>query len=81
MLFVDIKEKNATSSAFSSETCFLCRADTSHWLCNLFPPFVRSVGDESQSNQTGLLEMSFQNGDAFGDEDKGFDLLGSDVND
>lgn len=42
---------------------------------------MRSVGDESQSHQSGLLEMSFQNGDAFGDEDKGFDLLGSDVND
>ncbi|XP_036959811.1 double-strand-break repair protein rad21-like protein 1 [Acanthopagrus latus] len=32
-------------------------------------------GDESQSHQTGLLEMSFQTGDTFGDEDKGFDLL------
>ncbi|XP_051281017.1 double-strand-break repair protein rad21-like protein 1 [Dicentrarchus labrax] len=36
-------------------------------------------GDESQSHQTGLLDMSFQSlaqhGDTFGDEDKGFDLL------
>lgn len=40
------------------------------------------VGDESQSHKTGLLDMSFQSlaqhGDAFGDEDRGFDILGSD---
>ncbi|XP_042347001.1 double-strand-break repair protein rad21-like protein 1 [Plectropomus leopardus] len=36
-------------------------------------------GEESQSHQTGLLDMSFQSlaqhEDAFGDEDKGLDLL------
>ncbi|XP_059188239.1 double-strand-break repair protein rad21-like protein 1 [Centropristis striata] len=36
-------------------------------------------GDESQSHQSGLLDTSFQSlgqhGDAFGDEDKTFDLL------
>lgn len=41
------------------------------------------VGDESHIDQTGLLDMSFQSlahrGDSFGDEDKGFDLLGSDL--
>lgn len=40
------------------------------------------VGDESQIYQTGLLAMSLQSlshkGDAFGDEDKGFDLQGRD---
>lgn len=38
------------------------------------------VGDESQIDHTGLLDMSLQSlthyGDAFGDEDKGCDLLG-----
>ncbi|XP_056896627.1 double-strand-break repair protein rad21-like protein 1 isoform X3 [Takifugu flavidus] len=36
-------------------------------------------GDESQINHTGLMDMSLQSlshhGDAFGDEDRGFDLL------
>ncbi|KAM9351023.1 double-strand-break repair protein rad21-like protein 1 [Symphorus nematophorus] len=40
---------------------------------------LAGFGDESQSHQTGLLDMSFQSltqhADTFGDEDKGFDLL------
>ncbi|XP_044067472.1 double-strand-break repair protein rad21-like protein 1 isoform X2 [Siniperca chuatsi] len=40
---------------------------------------LADFGDESQSHHNGLLDMSFQSlaqhGDAFGDEDKGFDLL------
>lgn len=50
----------------------------------IFPSFcvLWRVGDESQGRQNGLLDISFhslaQHGDAFGDEDKGFDLLGSD---
>ncbi|XP_049922219.1 double-strand-break repair protein rad21-like protein 1 [Epinephelus moara] len=45
---------------------------------NGFLSFI-DFGDESQSHQNGLLDMSFQSlaqhGDTFGDEDKGFDLL------
>ncbi|KAM7411427.1 hypothetical protein PAMA_021426 [Pampus argenteus] len=40
---------------------------------------LTDIVDESQSRQTGLLDMSFhslgQHGDAFGDEDTGFSLL------
>ncbi|TKS76859.1 Double-strand-break repair protein rad21-like protein 1 [Collichthys lucidus] len=43
---------------------------------------LADFGDDSQSHQTGLLDMNFQglagHGDAFGDEDKGFDLLDAD---
>ncbi|XP_029281977.1 double-strand-break repair protein rad21-like protein 1 [Cottoperca gobio] len=45
---------------------------------NGFLNFV-DFGDESQSHKNGLLDMSFQSftqhGDAFGDEDRGFELL------
>lgn len=41
------------------------------------------AGDESQINHTGLMDMSLQSlshhGDAFGDEGRGFDLLGKSV--
>ncbi|KAM7405109.1 hypothetical protein PAMP_012394 [Pampus punctatissimus] len=50
------------------------KEDFGHGFLNL-----TDIGDESQSCQTGLLDMSFhslgQHGDAFGDEDTGFDLL------
>ncbi|XP_027144621.1 double-strand-break repair protein rad21-like protein 1 isoform X1 [Larimichthys crocea] len=40
---------------------------------------LADFGVDSQSHQTGLLDMNFQglagHGDAFGDEDRGFDLL------
>lgn len=64
--FVTIKKINSfVTVAIFSFVCVLC------W-----------VGDESQIDHTGLLDMSLQSlthyGDAFGDEDKGCDLLGSD---
>lgn len=38
------------------------------------------AGDESQINHTGLMDMSLSHhGDAFGDEGRGFDLLGKSV--
>lgn len=41
------------------------------------------AGDESQISHTGLMDMNLQSlshhGDAFGDEDRGFDLLGKSV--
>ncbi|XP_073326993.1 double-strand-break repair protein rad21-like protein 1 [Pagrus major] len=54
-----------------------CRSEEITLKEDLGSGFINLVdfGDESQSHQTGLLEMSFQNGDAFGDEDNGLDIL------
>lgn len=48
---------------------------------HFFPYLSLIVGDERQIYHNALMDVSFQSlaqhGDAFGDEDQGFDLLGS----
>lgn len=92
MGFIDSKKTNvytvyATSSTSSCKVVFCadlkCHTDLGLRL-QFFPSLcvLCWVGDESHIDQTGLLDMRLQSlthhGDAFGDEDKGFDLLGSD---